>query len=51
MLLMLKDFRCQRNNFHVNRTKLTRNRTEDTTTAKLSCIIQQDTGVVVETDI
>ncbi len=48
---MLKNLWCQRNDFHVNRTELTCNRTENTASTKLACIIQQDTSIIVETDI
>ena len=48
---MLKNLRCQRNDFHINGTQLTSNRAENTAAAKLSSVIEQHTGVIVKTDI
>ena len=48
---MLKNLRCQRNDFHVYSTELTCNGAEDTATAKLTGIVQEYTSVVIEADI
>ena len=48
---MLKNLRCQRNNLHVDGTQLAGHGAEDTASAELTGIVQQDTGIVVETDI
>ena len=48
---MLKYLRCQRNNLHVNGAQLTSHRTEDTAATKLTCIIQEHAGIVIEADV
>ncbi|CCY65376.1 unknown [Prevotella sp. CAG:1124] len=48
---MLENLWCQRNDFHVNCTELTGYRTENTASAKFSCIIQQHTSIIVKTDV
>ena len=48
---MLKNLRCQRYDFHVHSTELTGYGAEDTAATKLTGIVQQYTGIVVETDV
>jgi hypothetical protein len=48
---MLKNLRCQRNDFHVHSTEFTGNGTEDTAAAEFTGVIQQYASIVVETDV
>ena len=48
---MLKNLRCQRNDFHVYRTKFACNRAENTAATKFACIVEQNTSIIIETDI
>ena len=48
---MLKNLRCQRNDLHVNGTKLTGYGAEDTAATELTGVVQKYTGIVVEADV
>ena len=49
--IFLKNFRRQRNNFHINCTKLASYGAKNTAATKLSSVVQQYTSIVVEADV